>query len=294
MRPLIFRQRAFVICSIVLCLCSDAWAVSTYCIGNSLTHNCRVASLDGTVGYNIGNGTNLQGAYNDTTAAYTAMGTDTSLGAWRYALKDAATRTNYDFVTVQPFRNTTPSETLAQAATCIQNWMALQPNATFVLHTGWAKQSEFESEYHGGMPDNYTIRSPQYMNALIAEIRNRTGRTMRSTRAIDALDLIYHDVQNHIGPFDKFGDLWADDLHLNSTSGAFLAHNLMRKALGQPLLSSTSTLISGVSTEEKVYLLGIVNHAPEPSTLVLLGTAALCVLARVWRRSRRGDVVVTV
>lgn len=249
------------------------WAESIYCIGNSLTLDCEFQLLDGTVGYNINSGTTLQYAYDHTTAEATSPDS----GPWRQAF--AAKQ--YDYITVQP----SPGTTLDQDATVIAAWMALEPNAKFVLHTGWAHDSIFETEYHGGNPNDYCNRSPEYMNDLIAEVAQRTGRTMVSTRANDALDMIYHDIQNGIGPFADFSDIYRDDTHLNIT-GQFLAHDLMRQAIGEPLISFNDPNFAGVPAGTKDYLVGIVHAVPEPSSVALLAFGLSGIVGYAWRRRR--------
>ena len=223
MRSFISPQLAFVLGSMIFWVCSDARAGGVYLIGNSLTDNCEFQLLDGVVGYNINSGATLKYAYDRTTAD--AFSPDS--GPWR----EAFAANQYDFVTVQP----SPGTTLDEDATAIVAWMALQPDATFILHTGWAWLSHLETEYHGGNPNNYCVRSPEYMADLTAEVARRTGgRTMVSTHANDAIDMIYHDIENHVGPFTAIGDIYRDEPHLNFT-GRLLAHNLMRQSLGQPL-----------------------------------------------------------
>jgi hypothetical protein len=213
-----------------------------YGIGNSLTNNCVLRLLDGIVGWNLNGGATLKYNYEDTTPDLTSPDS----GPWR----EAFAANQYDFVTVQPY----PTATLDEDATAIVAWMALQPDATFILHTGWGPRSNFENEYHGGNPNNRCVRSPEYMADLIAEVAQRTdGRTMVSTRANDAIDMIYHDIEDHVGPFVTFDDIYTEDeFHLNNT-GSFLAHNLMRQALGQPL-SDSDPYFASVPAATKAYL----------------------------------------
>jgi hypothetical protein len=250
MRSFISPQLAFVFASMVFWACSDARAASIYCIGNSLTVDCRFDLLDGAVGCNIDSGATLKYCYDTTTADYSFPDS----GPWR----EAFAANQYDFVTVQP----SPVTTLNEDATAIVAWMALQPDATFILHTGWAGWSWFETEYHGGNPNNYCVRSPEYMADLTAEVARRTdGRTMVSTRANDAIDMIYHDIENHVGPFTAIDDIYRDAVHLNTT-GRFLAHNLMRQALGQPLSDGGSDFAS-VPAATKAYLFDKVHAVLE-------------------------------
>jgi hypothetical protein len=253
MRSLISPQLALVLGSMMLWACSDARAETMmYCIGNSLTVNCEFELLDGTIGWNINGGATLKYAYNQTTAESTSPDS----GPWR----EAFGANQYDFVTVQPSGATT----LDEDATVIAAWMAIQPDATFILHTGWGWQSRHESEYHGGNPDNLFVHSPEYMADLTAEVAQRTGgRTMVSTRAIDAVDMIYHDIEDHVGPFITLGGIYRDDgIHFNTT-GRFLAHNLMRQALGQPLSDNG---FGGVPAATRAYLVDIV-HAVQVSVM---------------------------
>ena len=249
-----------------------------YLIGNSLTVNCEFQLLDGVVGYNINSSATLKSSYDRTTADSTSPDS----GPWR----EAFAANQYDFVSVQP----SPGTTLNEDATAIVAWMALQPHATFILHTGWAWSSRLETEYHGGDPNNACIRSPEYMADLTAEVARRTGgRTMVSTHANDAIDMIYHDIENHVGPFTSIYGIYRDGVHLNET-GRYLAHNLMRQAMGQPLSDGAKDFAS-VPAATKAYLLDKVRvlAVPEPSSFVLAltGLGAFLYVLRFRAMSRR-------
>ncbi|WP_182864738.1 hypothetical protein [Stieleria mannarensis] len=55
----------------------------------------------------------------------------------------ALTTNQYDYVSIQPHYGTT----IEQDVEVIAHWMKLQPKATFVIHTGWARHADWADDH---------------------------------------------------------------------------------------------------------------------------------------------------
>ncbi len=212
-----------------------------FLIGNSLTWDCVPAALSGDVSWHVDCGKNLEQIRTKPDAPCVP-----SSKIWSQHLKTQ----QYDVLCVQPHYGTT----LKQDAEAIAYWCSLQPNAELILHTGWARQSDWQQEYHGSdasknsstssdggarsskPEDRPMVHSPDYFAALreaILEARPRT--VISSTKAMQAIDRVRHDVQAGHAPISSIAELYRDNIHLSLQVGRYLAHNLMRQSLGQPL-----------------------------------------------------------
>lgn len=136
---------------------------------------------------------------------------------------DALSTTLYDTVVVQPYLG----DTVASAIEDISNFMALQPTAQFILHTGWAGQANLLSDYASGT----AVHSPEFFSAVMAGLPRPTTRT----NAMDALVFIANDPNS---PYTDISELYRDPLHLTIGDGRYLAHNLVRRAMGLPYRTS--------------------------------------------------------
>ena len=265
-------MRTFLVICFLSAGCLEAYADSVFTIGNSLTWDTRPGLLDGDVEWHIDCGKNLQ--YIHDHPANPCLIATSSL--W----PDALMSTQYDVVTVQPHSGTS----LMQDADVISTWMQMQPNATFVIHTGWPSYTNRETIYHADYTGGGMTHSPGYFIALMDELQARhPGRAIRRTYAIDLLDSIDHDIAAGNAPFMDLSDLYRDVSHMDSMTGWYLMHNSMRLALGQPL---SDVGFSGLDSNIKAYLDLKLTSAPEPSSLLLAVLALVGLLAHGRRRRR--------
>ncbi|WP_372722790.1 Ig-like domain-containing protein, partial [Novipirellula sp.] len=198
---------------------------SIYSIGNSLSWNARPPLLDGDVEYHNDCGKNLQFIFDNPESPCT----NTSR-LWT----DALLNQQYDWVVVQPFFGTT----ITQDAAVINHWMSLQPDAVFVIHTGWSTHVDRDADYNGGNPNDQMVHSPEYFDDLIAQLQGTQGnqdRVIRSTHAINILDSFYDDFAAGVSPFDDVTtQFYIDHIHMTPL-GQYFAHSALRQALRQPL-----------------------------------------------------------
>jgi hypothetical protein len=231
------------ICAAVTCA-EEPKPQSFYLIGNSLTWDTLPGSLDGEVAWHVDCGVNLPHIY----ANPDKPCVDTSK-LWPAALKEK----QYDVVSVQPHY----AATIEQDVETISKWMEMQPQAVFVIHSGWAfskhQATEFsKSEYTGPLS-----HSPAYYRELVARLKHlHPDRVIRQTRAINLLEQVAQDSAAKRGPFQAIADLYRDDIHMKPESGKYLMHNAMRHALGQP---RSSKGFEPMDTEVKKYLDGLLD-----------------------------------
>lgn len=209
-----------------------------FLIGNSLTWDALPSLLGGDVQWHVDCGKSLKHIYDHPHSPCVKSST-----AWPTALK----RTKYDFLCVQPFSGTTLDEDVA----VISSWIALQPTAVLVLHTGWNRAKDFERVYHTTVDHQRMVHTPAYFEALRAELSRRHPRLeIRSTQAIEVLDVVWHDIEGSRAPFDSFSELYRDEIHMTTQVGRYLMHNLMRRTLGQAL----STQGFQIEANQRAYL----------------------------------------
>lgn len=202
--------------------------VKVFLIGNSLTWDALPALLSGDVSWHIDCGKSLQFIYDH--PAKPCVGSSKS---WPQALRDK----QFDFLCVQPHDGTN----LQQDIEVISHWIQMQPRSVLVLHTGWARCAQVEIEFtaagrsiNGGTS---MVHAPAYFTALASELRKRhPGLQVRSTEAAQTLHSIAQDVSHHRGPLGALSELYRDEIHLTQ-DGRYLAHNLLRQSLGQPISS---------------------------------------------------------
>jgi hypothetical protein len=82
---------------------------------------------------------------------------------------------------------------------------------------------------------------------MMSDLNNdlHPGQSITRTKAIDALDEIYHDIETGTAPSEltKFSDLYRDGIHMTRVDqtkgdvgrGRYLMHNMMRATLNQTL-----------------------------------------------------------
>jgi len=188
----------------------------------------------------------------------------------------ALTTTQYDWISVQPFAGTT----LQQDVDVISVFMALQPNAKFVLHAGWTAEATFADDYTAGNPDDMARPSPEYLTALRDELLLvDPTRKIRQTRSNDYLYRVYQDIQDGVAPFDSFSEMYRDSIHMHAQTGQYLMHNALRQAIDQP----TSDEGFDVDPEAQAYfddLLLEFAPVPEPGSAIALIACGFAVMAR--------------
>ena len=205
-----------------VCAQSSSPAVSCYLIGNSLTWDTVPPQLDGDVQWHVDCGVSLQHIF-----ANPQQPCVNSSTLWPTALSSK----QYEFVVVQPHYGST----LAADVETISEWMQLQPQAVFVIHTGWAYQDRNAEEFASYTVPEQMVHSPGYMRALLAELQRRhPQRQLRQTFAQNLLAAIAEDIAAERAPLDNLGTLYRDAIHLTLDHGRYLAHNAVRHSLGQP------------------------------------------------------------
>lgn len=225
------------------CLTANAAAQSPqriFMIGNSLTWDTYPHELYRQVEYHIDCGRNLQYIFDNPAAPCLEIS---------HLWTDALVNDVYDVVVVQPFYDTT----LEQDIAIISHWMTLQPNAQFILHTGWPEHNRFELEYNTTTLPLRMVHAPLYFDVLRAELLAlHPGRTVGRNDAIGILNEISHDIQAEVAPFTSLSDgLYRDNIHMNYPTGNYLMHNLMRLTLEQPMRFHD---FRDITPENKAYL----------------------------------------
>ncbi|WP_153556227.1 right-handed parallel beta-helix repeat-containing protein [Roseimaritima sediminicola] len=227
-----------------------------YLIGNSLTWDTVPSKLQHFVNWHVDCGKSLQHIREDP-----AQPCVTSSHLWPTALDQL----QYDYLVVQPHYGTT----LDQDLRTIEHWLQMQPAATLVLHTGWAFHDKADQEYASQDAETMT-HNEAYFAALLETLRQRhPQRTIRSTRAAEAIHRISAEIQRDEAPFDSLAQLYRDAIHMTVGEGRYLMHNLMRHALDQPL-TDTGFTFSPQQRDRKAYLDGVLAHftsaEPRPTT----------------------------
>lgn len=241
-RTLFASLSALVLLPTALLAADEAKPKSYFLIGNSLTWDTSPSLLDGDVQWHVDCGVNLQHIY-----AHPEKPCVKTSTLWPKALAEK----QYDFVSVQPHYGST----VAQDVETISAWMKLQPKAVFVIHTGWAFHAKRAAEFEAYAAPVQMEHSQAYFRELIAELKAlHPGREIRQTFAQNLLAQVAHDAANNLGPFKSVKDLYRDDIHLTHDAGKYLAHNAMRRALGQ---TPSSKGFEKVDPKVKDYLDGV-------------------------------------
>ena len=222
-----------------IALPADEKPASVYLIGNSLTWDTVPSLLDGDVEWHVDCGKSLPWMH-----ANPEQPCVKSSQLWPTALKDK----QYDIITVQPHYGST----LDEDAATISKWIALQPTAVVVVHTGWAHHEKRQREYASENVSDKMKHSPAYISALLEELKRRhPDREFRQTHAIDLLARVAADVEAGKAPINDVADLHRDAIHMKLDTGRYLMHNAMRHALGQP---RSAKGFEKVDPETKAYL----------------------------------------
>ncbi|MCA8997088.1 MAG: hypothetical protein KDA80_08880 [Planctomycetaceae bacterium] len=223
---------------------------SFYLIGNSLTWDTVPSKLDGDVQWHVDCGKSLPFIYQNPEDP--CVGSST---LWPQALKDK----QYDYLSVQPHYGSTLDEDVST----IGKWLQLQPNAVVIIHAGWARHASRAEEYALEETDGKLVHSPAYLAALTGTLRGIfPGREFRQTHTTDLLEMIASDIENGEAPVEKLEDLYRDAIHMNTTTGRYLMHNAMRRAMDQP---RSSDGFANLDPSLKEYFDRLLDQLPELS-----------------------------
>ncbi|MCA9017673.1 MAG: hypothetical protein KDA77_20280 [Planctomycetaceae bacterium] len=241
----------FCVLSHVTLLQAEEKAKSYYLIGNSLTWDTVPSLLDGDVQWHVDCGKSLPYIY-----AHPEMPCVKNSTLWPTALKEK----QYDLISVQPHYGST----LAEDIDTISRWVKLQPKATFIIHTGWARSATRADEYANQDVSGKLQHSPAYINALIVELKKRfPERQFKQTYAINLLAQVDADIKLNKAPFDQITDLYRDAIHMKTDSGRYLMHNAMRHAMGQP---RSEKGYEKVDPKVKAYLNQVLDTLNQPKS----------------------------
>lgn len=220
----------------------DRQPVRTYLIGNSLTWDTVPSALSGPVQWHVDCGVSLPVIRSKTEPPCVASST-----VWPTALAG----NKYDIVSVQPHYGST----LSQDVEVISGWMEQQPQAVFVIHSGWAWHAQRAREFASFTVPDVMTHCPIYVRALIAELRKKhPGREIRQTLAQNLLAVVAEDIDAGRAPFKNVSELYRDDIHMTHEAGKYLMHNAMRLALGQ---APSAKGFEKLSADVKSYLDGV-------------------------------------
>lgn len=196
-------------------------ARSAYLIGNSLTWDTQPSLMDGDVQWHVDCGKPLPYIFEHPEEPCVKTST-----LWPQALKEK----QYDVISVQSHYGAT----LEEDATVISHWMEMQPKAEFVIHTGWSRSVSRADEFASTETGGPMTHSVAYIDALINLLkRTQPGRVVRRTQCMDALAWIAEDIAAGKAPLESVEGLYRDAIHMNTQTGRYMMHNLMRSALGQ-------------------------------------------------------------
>lgn len=228
----------FVIC-LTLVLCTSEFAdfsqssandvstnkaaqTKTYLIGNSLTWDTVPSKLDATVHWHVDCGKSLKYIFEHPEKPCVA-----SSKLWPTALKNE----KYDLVSVQPHYGTTLEEDLA----VISKWIKLQPQAVFIIHTGWAKSASLMDEFANNDSGGKLNHSAAYFDELLSQLRTKHPQTeFRTTHAMRLLVELKKEIAAGNAPLTSIEDIYRDAIHMTTTAGRYMMHNAMRETFGQP------------------------------------------------------------
>lgn len=218
-------------------------------IGNSLTWDTRPPLLDGQVQWHVDCGKSL--AFIRDNPAKPCVESST---IWPTAMQ----ATQYDFVGVQPHYGTSLEEDLG----VISDWVTQQTKAVFIIHTGWARHTEFETERSDSDSAGLLTHSDVYFNALLKNLQAKfPDREFRSTKAMNLLFQVSDDIKSGTAPFSNLAEIYRDKIHLKTDTGRYLMHNAVRRALGQPISTKG---FPEIPTETRAYLDKLLGPVAKP------------------------------
>ena len=252
---------------------TSALSQPLYSIGNSLTFDA-LRHFGGSFEQTINCNQNLDTIFNN--PSDTCLPQRAESVPW----DEAFATEEFEFVTVQPFRGTS----LSQDVAAISEWMRLQPEATFIVHTGWTTPGLRESDFDAPLNPELLSYGPAYFDALIEELESAfPGRTIASTNVIGTLDDIANDIEAGVGPIESIESLYRDAIHFNLT-GQYIATQSFNLLTGTPLDEAQFSSLSSEVTDYLDQQVAANIVIPEPA----VGCLVLCsLLAGPARRRRR-------
>lgn len=196
-------------------------AVRYYLLGNSLTWDTVPSLLDGDTQWHVDCGKSLPFIFENPEKPCIKTST-----LWPSALKEK----QYDVISLQVHYGST----LEEDAVVISQFMEMQPEATFVIHTGWARSASRSEEWQNKETPDSMTHCIAYFDSLIDLLKkNHPDRTIVRTRAMDCLAQVKRDIDSGKAPIKTVTELYRDKIHMNVVTGRYMMHNAMRAALGQ-------------------------------------------------------------
>ena len=194
---------------------------SVYLIGNSLTWDTVPSRLEEDVQWHVDCGKSLKFIYE-----HPGMPCVKNSTLWTEALKAK----KYDIVSVQPHYGTT----LEEDVQTISKWIEMQPQAIFIIHTGWARSATLTEEYFAEEPAKKMSHQPAYIRALITQLKQKHPETeFRTTHAMRLLIELKKGIDAESVPLSAVEGVYRDAIHMTLTGGRYLMHNAMRETIGQ-------------------------------------------------------------
>ncbi|MEO0448127.1 MAG: hypothetical protein AAF191_18835 [Verrucomicrobiota bacterium] len=226
---------------------AESGTQSLFLIGNSLTWDTVPSRLDGDPQWHVDCGKSLPYLFEHPEAPCVKTST-----LW----PDAFREKEYQVIAVQVHYGST----LGEDAVVLAELLRMQPAATLIVHTGWARSAEREEEWAQGeiSPESPMVHSEAYFEALLGMLQSALPeREIRRTRAMDLLQIVAADLENGEAPFASVAELYRDKIHMDVLSGRYLMHNAMRQALGQP---RSDAGFATLEPEIKRYLDGVLDR----------------------------------
>lgn len=225
-----------------------------YLVGNSLTWDTVPTKLDGYVKYHVDCGKSLP---------YIVENPDEpcvkSSSLWPQTLPNES----FDIISLQIHYGSTVEADVAAIQRLIENQQA----ATIVIHTGWARSAEWQTEWSQELKPSAGAKMqhhPDYFSEVLSRLRMaHPKRTFQRTLASDALAIVQDDIESGSAPISELPELYRDKIHMNVVTGRYLMHNVMRQALGQP---RSQVGFEKLTPSMKQYLDSVLDRLPSATT----------------------------
>ena len=140
--------------------------MNIFLIGNSLTQD--TIPHDYATAWHIAPSQGLLSIYNNPSANFLAGSTqwDTAFAA-----------TQYDLISVQPYPSLDEPDAMTASVTVISDWVTLQPNAKFIIHTGWAGYQSHDAFYQSTRITGTLAWNRSFYEELISRLRTANPGT---------------------------------------------------------------------------------------------------------------------
>ncbi|MEZ6077534.1 MAG: hypothetical protein R3C56_18250 [Pirellulaceae bacterium] len=114
----------------------------------------------------------------------------------------------------------------------ISAWMALQPTAGLVIHTGWNRKDNLRRNTMQTMKSTTWFTLQVTFPSLADAIAGQASRSVDSDiAALDALDHIWHDIGAGKISVSVFPEPYRDEIHMTTQAGRYLMHNVLRQSM---------------------------------------------------------------